>query len=124
MKHVKKTLLLVGMLVVTGLVAHENENPGSRSSVGPGGHSGDSGPARQHRGPGPGGHRPPPPVIVALDANRDGQIDAQEIANAGNSLLTLDANGDGHLSGDELRPPCPWGHPPGDHPPRGERPGN
>ena len=35
------------------------------------------------RGPGMNGHRPPVPAIVAaLDANHDGVIDAQEIANA------------------------------------------
>ena len=52
-----------------------------------------SGPAQDHRPPrrmgqggpgGPGGprHRPPPPLIGALDANHDGVIDAAEIANA------------------------------------------
>lgn len=113
MKHIKKTLLLVGMLVVTGLVAaQENEAPRNEPPRGP--------------GPGPGGHhRPPPPVIVALDANRDGEIDSQEIANAANALLTLDANGDGRLTFEELRPPFPpgpGGCPPGGHPQQGERP--
>lgn len=37
-----------------------------------------------------------------LDANRDGDIQPMEIANAPASLLTLDANGDGRLTTDEL----------------------
>lgn len=109
MKHIKKTLLLLGTLVVTGLVAQESPENGAHQNGGP-------------RGPGhgPGGHhRPPPPVIVALDANRDGEIDPQEIANASNALLQLDTNGDGRLTFEELRPPCP----PGGHPPQGGRPG-
>ena len=47
---------------------------------------------------GPGGHRghrPPPPVILALDTNHDGVIDADEIANAVAALKTLDKNKDG-----------------------------
>jgi EF hand len=60
-------------------------------------------------GPGPGrhGHRPPPPLFVALDANHDGVIDPDEIANAPAALKTLDKNGDGTLTQDELRPPRP-----------------
>ena len=58
--------------------------------------------------PGPDGHRPPPsPVVMVLDANHDGVIDAQEIANAPAALATLDTNGDGMLTADELRPPPP-----------------
>ena len=44
------------------------------------------------------------PLVKALDANRDGVIDATEIANAPEALLTLDKNGDGKLTEDELRP--------------------
>lgn len=60
-------------------------------------------------GPGPGGRRPVPPIMAALDANHDGVIDATEIANASKALLTLDKNGDGQLTQDELRPPRPEG---------------
>jgi hypothetical protein len=49
----------------------------------------------------PPGHRPPP-LIAALDANKDGVIDATELANATAALLTLDKNGDGQLTRDEL----------------------
>jgi hypothetical protein len=54
-------------------------------------------------GPRPNGHRPPPPAIIAaLDANHDGVIDADEIANAPAALKTLDKNGDGKLTPDEF----------------------
>jgi hypothetical protein len=45
------------------------------------------------------------PVVAALDANKDGEIDATEIANAAAALKTLDKNGDGKLTGEEIRPP-------------------
>lgn len=45
------------------------------------------------------------PVIAALDANADGEISAEEIANAAAALKKLDKNNDGKISGDELRPP-------------------
>jgi hypothetical protein len=56
------------------------------------------------------GHRPPPsPLMEALDANHDGIIDADEIANASAALKKLDKNGDGKLTPDELRPHRPQG---------------
>jgi hypothetical protein len=51
------------------------------------------------------GRRPPPPIVAVLDANHDGVIDADEIANAPAALKKLDKNGDGKLTHDELRPP-------------------
>jgi hypothetical protein len=87
-------------------------------------------------GPSRHGHRPPPsPLFLALDANHDGVIDADEIANASNALKTLDKNGDGKLTQDELRPPQdggndrPSGSPPGEQQdnnsaPNGPPPGN
>lgn len=60
----------------------------------------------------PGPHRPPPRLVLALDTNHDGVISADEIANAGTSLLSLDKNGDGKLSSDEIRPPRPADAPP------------
>ncbi len=54
------------------------------------------------------GHRPPPlPLVTALDANHDGVIGADEIANASAALKTLDKNGDGQLTADEFLPPRP-----------------
>ena len=73
------------------------------------------GPPPAQSGPpgGPGGEhrRPPSPLVMVLDANHDGVIDADEIANASEALKKLDKNGDGKLTPDEYRPP---------HPPRRE----
>ncbi len=51
--------------------------------------------------------RPPkaPPLIVALDVDKDGVISATEIEGASAALSTLDTNGDGQLTQDEIRPP-------------------
>ena len=53
--------------------------------------------------------RPVPPIIAALDANQDGELDAAEIANAATALKTLDKNGDGKLTADEIRQARPEG---------------
>jgi hypothetical protein len=54
------------------------------------------------------GQRPPPPqLLIALDANKDGVISADEIANASAALKTLDKNGDGQLTREEFGPPPP-----------------
>ena len=93
MKMKTSTLLALGLLTLgatTNLIAQDGPPP-------------EGGP----RGPGLGGHRPPPPVIAVLDVNRDGVLDAGEIANASAALLTLDKNGDGQLTQEELRPPRP-----------------
>ncbi len=91
-------------------------NPG-----GPGGPGNQAGPGGQ----GMGGRRPMiPPVIAALDANHDGVVDAEEIANAPAALKKLDKNGDGKLTMDELLPPPPqgMGGPGGDRQGQGNRP--
>ena len=46
--------------------------------------------------------RPGPRIIAALDADRDGEISAKELANAAESLLALDENGDGRLTFEEI----------------------
>ena len=43
-------------------------------------------------------------VVLTLDANLDGNIQAMEVANAVSSLKRLDRNGDGDLTPNELRP--------------------
>jgi len=58
------------------------------------------------------------PLIAALDANSDGVIDADEIANAPAALKKLDKNGDGKLTREELMPPRPEGAGPGPGAPR------
>jgi len=73
---------------------------------------GEKGPREQGRpgkdgAPGNGerqGHRPPSPLMAALDTDKDGTLSADEIANAAESLKTLDKNGDGQLTPDEYRP--------------------
>ncbi len=47
---------------------------------------------------------PPMPLMLALDADNDGTISADEIENAATALKKMDRNGDGSLSSDELRP--------------------
>jgi hypothetical protein len=82
-----------------------NQGPGgSRPPGGPGGQGGGPG------GPGgPGGMRMPNPVIEALDLNKDGTIDAEELSKASDSLKKLDKNKDGKLTPDEYRPQRPGG---------------
>jgi Ca2+-binding EF-hand superfamily protein len=60
------------------------------------------------------GQRPPPnlpPIIIALDANGDMKIDAQEIAAATAALRKLDRDGDGKITSAESLP-GPLGAPP------------
>ncbi|MFZ2658237.1 MAG: hypothetical protein WAX69_25115 [Victivallales bacterium] len=64
---------------------------------------------RHGGGAGVDGKRPVPPIMAALDANGDGVIDADEIANASAALKKLDRNGDGKLTIDEFRPQRPAG---------------
>jgi len=72
------------------------------------------------QGPPP-GERPAPPVIAALDTDRDGIISAAEIEAAPESLVTLDKNEDGFLTPQELQPRRP--RPPhGEGAPNGRRP--
>src|SRR4051812_34516249 len=78
-------------------------------------------------GPGHPGRRPMPAIVAALDENKDGVIDANELANATALLTKLDKNGDGKLTPDEFMGAGPRGegHGPGGHGgkgPRGQRP--
>lgn len=62
------------------------------------------------------------PMMIALDTNKDGVIDAAEIANAPAALKTLDKNNDGKITMEEMRPARGDG-PAGADRPRGDRPG-
>src|SRR5579859_1553924 len=105
MKKINKTMTVLLALGISALAAQAQDD---NTNQPPGGFP-------------PRGHRPPPPQIIgALDANHDGVIDADEIANASVALKTLDKNGDGQLTWDEFmgRPPgaptnAPAGPPPG-----------
>jgi Ca2+-binding EF-hand superfamily protein len=89
MKHKIKIALATLALGVSALAASAQEDGGRPP---PGG--GQGGPDM--------GHRPPPPLILkALDANHDGVIDADEIANSPAALKALDINGDGQLTPNE-----------------------
>jgi len=100
----KTALTLAAVLGALSLTAYA-QDAGGPPQGGPGGQGGGPG------GPG-GGRRPVPAIVAALDANHDGVIDADEIANATAALKTLDKNGDGKLTRDEFmgKPP---GRPPG-----------
>jgi hypothetical protein len=99
MKTTTKVMLTTLVLGASAFIASAQDNSTPPDGNGP-------------NGPRPNGHRPPPPAIVAaLDANHDGVIDADEIANAGAALKSLDKNGDGKLTPDEFIGKRP--HPPG-----------
>lgn len=55
--------------------------------------------------PGRGGFRfPPHPLMTALDADNNGEISAEEMANAAEALKKLDADKDGKLARSEVDP--------------------
>ena len=53
--------------------------------------------------------RPESPLVSALDTDKDGVIEDNEIAASVESLKKLDKNADGKLEGDEIRPARPEG---------------
>ncbi len=88
----------------------------------------EGGPGSAQNPPPPTGAAPPRgggpnmPVLTALDANKDGAIDADEVAQAATSLKTLDKNGDGKLTPDEYRAAPPGGGRPSAAPSTGSTP--
>ena len=56
---------------------------------------------------GPGGFGGLDLAATALDTDHNGEISAEEIANAATSLKTLDKNNDGQITEDEVRPAGP-----------------
>lgn len=107
MKLQKAVALALVALGTTALMAdaQDSNNDGPPPGGGGPGGGGPGGPRGHHR-------RPPLPIVLALDANHDGTIDAGEIANASTALLTLDKNGDGVLTTNEYMPPRPADAPP------------
>ncbi len=106
MKTKRLITLLAGFGALTfAAVAQDGGGP-------PDGGGQGGGPGRGHR------HPPIPAIVLALDANHDGIIDSNEIANASAVLKTLDKNGDGQLTRDEY-----MGKPPG-RPSQGGNGGN
>lgn len=51
------------------------------------------------------------PIVRALDADKNGELSAEEITSAPAALAKLDANSDGTVAVDELRPTRPAGAP-------------
>ncbi|MCX7825756.1 MAG: EF-hand domain-containing protein [Verrucomicrobiae bacterium] len=88
----KRIFIAVALILGVSAVSSQAQNPNAQGFP---------------PGPGAGGQRPPPPIIAVLDVNRDGVIDAAEIANAPVALRRLDKNGDGRLTPDEFWPPIP-----------------
>ena len=107
MKKLVKTGLGT-VLALGAIVAIAQDGDGRRGPGGPGGPGGFGG-----------GQRRQPPIISALDANKDGQLDAAELANATTALKTLDKDGDGEVTAEEMFGPRPeGGRPPGGGPVR------
>ncbi len=111
------TLIVVSTIVMAGS-CQAFQGRGDRQGP-PGGRGGERGPGGQRGGPdgqrggfqrgGPGGQRGGSgamevPIITALDADKDGKISTQEMANAASALATLDKNSDGFLDRDEIMP--------------------
>ncbi len=101
MKKLACILFVIGVVSGAILVAQEAEEPRADDF-------------RQRGFPHPPHHPPPPPLMIAMDANRDGMLDPDEIANASAAMMNLDKDGDGYLTQEELRPPFPPHRPPPD----------
>jgi hypothetical protein len=111
-KHIIVLTGALGLGAIIAIAQDAGSGPGPRPGGGPG-------------GPGFGGPRRQPAIIAALDANKDGKLDAKEIANASVALKTLDKNGDGEITMEEMfgpRPDGPRRGPGGPGGPGGERP--
>ena len=104
----KVLLLTLALGASTCLLTAQDGNPPPDGPRPPRREGGPGGPGGERGGPGgPGGQRPMNPIILALDLNNDGTLDADEIAKASVSLKKLDKNGDGKITPDEHRPQRP-----------------
>jgi hypothetical protein len=103
MKKLPRLLIALSLGAATVLSAQT----ATTSEDGPRGHR------RGHGGPGGfGGHgRGGHPVVRVLDADKNGEISAAELANAPAVILALDKNAHGTVTMDEFRPERPAGAP-------------
>lgn len=116
MKKIAKlaaVLLLAGITVSAFAQPPEGRPPRERDGFGgEGGRGGRGGFGGRRGGPegfGGGGRGGPEmlrmfPLFATLDADEDGELSSDEIANATVALKKLDQNSDGKLTADELRP--------------------
>jgi hypothetical protein len=105
----RSTLLSVTAALTMISAAWAQPPEGGRDREGPPPREGREGrPSREGREGGPEGRPPfrfpPAPLMVALDADADGEISAAEIEGAVAALKKLDKNSDGKLTREELRP--------------------
>lgn len=112
------TLAWVGVMALALLTSTLSAQPPGGRGQRPGQRPGPPG-GQDVRGRMPGFMPLPSPVMVALDTDRDGELSAEEIANAAEALKTLDADGNGQLSREELRPKFPGPGGPGQGGPGG-----
>ena len=89
-----------------GTLRRDELTPGGNRFGGPRGGPGGGDADRQPRGPGggPGGMLAMLPLIRSLDADSSGEIEANEIDSASDSLASLDTDGSGNLTESELMP--------------------
>lgn len=112
--NIKKSIfagVAVAFVAVAVMVMPAQAQPPQGGPPGGGEHGpgGAHGPGGEH-GPGGGGH----PIIIALDADHNHELSADEISNASKVLKALDKNGDGKLNEEDLgRMGPPGGGPPG-----------
>jgi len=111
----KQSLPHLLLIAAAGLLVSQAFSQGARQFGDAGSEGSGPGRGRWSRDDEGRPHRPPhpPPIIRALDVDADGELSADEIALATESLMTLDEDGDGRLTGGEL-------HPHGPPPPRGD----
>lgn len=111
MKNLPRLLLTFCLLAAGSALSAQTSDTARGPRRGGSGGPGHGGPG----GPGRGGH----PVVRVLDADRDHEISAAEIAGASAALLTLDANKDGAVSAEEFHPARPADAPARRTPPAG-----
>ncbi len=94
---------LVALLLFGNLASAQDDRP--RRERGQRRAQSDRGDRGERSGRPDRGRRPPSPIIAALDADEDGEISAEEMANAVAALKKLDKNSDGKLTREEFSPP-------------------
>lgn len=82
----------------------DGEQPRGGGFGGPGGPGGGPGGGFGGPGGGPGRMLSRLPIMKALDLDQDGELSAEEIAQAAKSLKTLDTDEDGVISSEEMMP--------------------